>query len=105
MKKGLVILTMIGILAIFFLYFRNAKDREIIARGNMIVQQIDNFNQKEGYLPNSLDDLGIKDENLFYNKWDSMHYMVWYGASLGESITYYSDSKKWKDRQREFLNP
>jgi hypothetical protein len=46
--------------------------------------------------------LNIVDRELFYSKWDSVNYLVWYGTDLGESMTYYSDSKKWEERQRGF---
>jgi len=51
MKKGLLILTMVGILLVSFLYFRNERDRKTIARGNMIIQQIENFKQKRDTYP------------------------------------------------------
>jgi type II secretory pathway pseudopilin PulG len=102
MKKILIILILVGILVVSFFYFRNEKDQQMIFRGNIIIQKIEDFKRNKGYLPNSLNDIGINDNELFYNKWDSVHYMIWYGTTLGESVTYYSDSKKWEDSQRGF---
>ena len=102
MKKLLIILILAGVVITSFFYFRNRGDRILIERGNEIVQQIEDFNHKEGRLPSSLNEMGIQEDEIFYNKWDSVNYMVWYGTSLGESMTYYSDTKTWEDRQRGF---
>jgi hypothetical protein len=37
---------------------------------------------------------------LFYEKRDSVNYMVYFGTSLGESMIYYSDTKEWDYRLR-----
>jgi hypothetical protein len=74
----------------------------LINKGNAIVEQIEGFKQVNGRLPNSLSELGIQQNDLFYSKWDSVNYMVWFGSDLGESKTYYSDTKKWEDIQRSF---
>lgn len=102
MKKVLIVLIFGGILIVSFLYFRDRGDRILIRRGNQIVQQIEHFRRSEGRLPNSLAELGIQEDELFYNTWDSANYTVWYGMTLGESMTYYSDTKTWEDRQRGF---
>jgi hypothetical protein len=54
-------------------------------KGNAIVEEIEGFKQLNGRLPNSLSELGIQQDDLFYNKWDSVNYMVWFGTDLGES--------------------
>lgn len=36
-------------------------------------------------------------------KMDSLHYTLSFGAKLGESKIYYSDSKKWEGRNREII--
>ena len=44
----------------------------------------------------------IIDDVLFcYEKVDSVHYMVWFGTTLGEGVYFYSDTKKWEDRLRK----
>ncbi len=103
MKRVLAVVVLLtGLLIASFFLYRNYKDNDLISRGNLVIQNIEDFRQKKGRLPNSLDELGIHDDELFYNKWDSVNYMVWYGTSLGESVTYYSDTKKWEERARGF---
>lgn len=57
--------------------------------------------RQNGYLPNSLKDIGIKEKDgsdppLYYQKAKnaSYEYSVSFGTSLGESKIYYSDSKE-----------
>lgn len=102
MKRILGIALLIGVLVAAYFYFRNYGEHDLISRGNIIIQNIEDFRQKKGRLPNSLVELEIYDDELFYNKWDTTNYILWYGTSLGESVTYYSDSRKWEDKQRGF---
>jgi len=37
---------------------------------------------------------------LYYEKKDSLNYIVWFAKSSEEVKTYYSDTKKWEDYQR-----
>jgi hypothetical protein len=100
MKKALIILTVI--LVSCFFYFRSYEDRRLKKEANVIVTKIEDFKKKYNRLPNSLNELDIHHEDLFYNKFDSVNYIVWFGTDLGESMTYYSDSKKWEEAQRGF---
>ena len=103
MKKVTIIAVLIAALIFLYLYLRGSRDRRLMHRGNEIVRKIERFRSKEKRLPGSLEDLGVVGENdLFYNRWDSVNYMIWYGTDLGESMTYYSDSRKWEDNARGF---
>lgn len=78
-------------------------DKKLIKQGDELVLKIEGFKAEKGYLPNSLEDIGIKETlegPLFYVKWDSINYMVYFGTSLGESMIYYSDTKEWDYRLR-----
>lgn len=72
--------------------------------GNEIIRRIEEFRKSYDTLPYSLQEIGqeeIVDNVLFcYEKVDSIHYMVWFGTTLGEGIYYYSDTKKWEERLR-----
>jgi type II secretory pathway pseudopilin PulG len=103
MKKVIISLATVAVLTFLYFYFRDSRDRRLIDKGNEIVSMIEEYKVRKKRLPNSLEELGINNENeLFYNKWDSVNYMVWYGTTLGESVTYYSDSRKWEDIDRGF---
>lgn len=81
----------------------NDRDKILISQGNTLVNKVELYRQKNGELPTSLSDIGIIEKAegpLYYQKKDSTRYIIWFGNSLGESKTYYSDSKKWEDQQR-----
>jgi hypothetical protein len=90
---------------LLFCFFTSCNDRErrLIKKGNDLVNKVELYKKNKGKLPASLSDLGIKETEegpLYYQKRDSLGYKIWFGTSLGESETYYSDSKKWEDHQR-----
>ena len=92
---GLVI---IGLIAFYFLYLRDARDNELKKEASELVIKIESFRKHNGRLPESLSELGIKETEegpLYYDKQDSINYNLSFGTSLGESETYHSDSKKW----------
>jgi len=69
--------------------------------GEEIVVKVEKFNQVYGKLPESLDEIGIQvkslsDPPVYYGKESNDHYTVWYGLSLGESMTYDSQTKRWE---------
>lgn len=101
MKKMLVLLLVVGCIVIHFL-FRGSRDHKLIQRGKNIILRIESFKSIEKHLPNSLKEIEVEDEEIFYNKYDSIHYLLWYGTALGESVIYYSDTKKWETGARGF---
>ena len=81
----------------------NDREEKLIKKGNDLVSKIELYKKSKGVLPASLSDIGIEEKEegpLYYQRKDSVKYMVWFGTSEGESKTYYSDSKKWEDYQR-----
>ena len=89
----------------WFFYLRSEKENRLTTQGNEIIEKVEKYRVKYKKLPNSLSDIGIKiiDENnppLYYEKKDSLNYIVWFAKSSEEVKTYYSDSKKWEDYQR-----
>ena len=67
--------------------------------GNEIIARVEAFRASHGYLPETLKELGIDDQNLdvFYRKVSDDEYLVWFGRhSVGESETYSSRIKKWE---------
>jgi hypothetical protein len=65
--------------------------------GNEIISRVEAFRKSHGYLPESLEDVGVTDPDLkvFYRKTGENEYLVWFGTTLGESETYNSSAKKW----------
>lgn len=107
MRKYQLIFWLVGILLLFgvwFFFLRNDRENRLMRDGNVIVKKIETFKAENERLPNSLEEIGIKIQDgkdaLYYDKKDSTLYIIWFGMSLGESKTYYSDSKKWEDFDR-----
>lgn len=66
---------------------------------NEIVAKVEQFKKSTGRLPNRLSDVGIEENESCpcYCKTSSDSYVVWYGATLGESDTYDSRTTKWSE--------
>lgn len=66
--------------------------------GNEIAARIELFKKENGRLPSSLSELGIKETEegpIYYEKKDNSNYILWFGAELGESVTFDSSTNKW----------
>jgi hypothetical protein len=66
--------------------------------GNKIVTKIELFKEENGRLPSSLSELGTKETEegpIYYEKKGNSNYILWYGAELGESVTFDSSTNKW----------
>jgi len=91
------------ILFVSTIIFGCNSEKTLKEQGNDLVKKIEAFKDENGYLPERLSDIGIEEKMegpLFYRKWDSVNYTVWYGTDVGESMTYYSDTKEWDYRLR-----
>ncbi|CAM1371628.1 conserved hypothetical protein [Tenacibaculum litopenaei] len=97
MKKN--ILLTISILIIGFIIYLLIDKNNLESEGNAIISKIEIFKISNNRLPNSMSELGIKEEMMdlfYYEKNDITNsYLVWYGTILGESVTYDSTTKKW----------
>ncbi len=110
MKKGVKYIIKIFLLIIIFYFifgisYKKIREKKLIKQGNEIVNKIEIYKKKYNKLPDSLEEIGLKSSEegpLYYNKWDSINYMVSFGTSLGESKIYYSDTKKWENYLRGF---
>ena len=102
--KAIRILTYI---CVSFIYYSCSNyESRMIDGGNAIVERIESYIDSVGTTPESLSDIGIVivDESnppYYYEQIDSANYTLYFGTVLGESKTYYSDSKKWED----FIRP
>ena len=66
--------------------------------GEMVVARIEYFRNQRSRLPEDLQEIGIVSDSIgvFYRKESKDRYIVWFGTTLGESITYDSATKKWE---------
>jgi len=85
------------------LYFLKIGPDEIvwvreIDKGNTVVRKIEEFRQQHGRLPNSMNEVGVDpltSNQYFYQACDNRRYLVWFGTTLGESMTYDSEVRSW----------
>jgi CRISPR/Cas system-associated protein Csx1 len=67
--------------------------------GNEIVNKIENFKKETGKLPENLTEIGIKETEegpVYYEKESETKYLLWFGTTLGESVSYNSETKQWE---------
>ena len=72
---------------------------ERIKAGNEIIGKIEDFRKEKGRLPVSLSEIGIEEKEegpIYYDRKSETRYILWFGTSLGESVTYDSETKKWE---------
>jgi len=98
MRRWLWLLSLVLILAAFG-YFLLAGWNGDIRRGNELVLRVKGFRQRQGRLPESFKEVGVtnaEEDKFFYEKCDGRRFIIWFGTSLGESMTYDSSSDTWR---------
>lgn len=107
--RGFYYFIIVGIVIIAYAYFIHGhRNNRLIEKGNRIASKIEKFKNIHGRLPISLEEIGVIEgdnaDAIYYLRQDSTgNYMLWFGSSLGESITYYSDSGDWESTYRKML--
>lgn len=97
-RKFILTVSSFFLLTVFILSFIGQRERKLIKEGNKIVEEVEKFKEDNGRVPNSLSEIGYQENMegpLYYEKRDSVNYVLWFGTSLGESVTYSSTLKEW----------
>ena len=75
-------------------------DKERIQQGDELVRRVEHFRQENHRLPLSFQEAGITDpqinEQYFMHICSNDKYILWFGTSLGNSISYSSTTRTWK---------
>ena len=69
-----------------------------IRRGHEIVSRINAFRAHNGRLPASIEEIGASGKDLdkfLYQRCSDKQFNVWFGTTLGESMTFDSASNSW----------
>lgn len=97
---GLIVLAALLLLAASFgLIPDRVAYRDRFAEGEEVIERIERYRQQHGRLPVSLREVGVEerlDSPVYYVRRDSGRYEVWFGTTLGESITYRSEKQAWE---------
>ncbi|HEY2858730.1 MAG TPA: hypothetical protein VGJ21_09970 [Terracidiphilus sp.] len=86
----------------FVVYFLFAPDSWLysrrIALGNRDAFKIDAYRQRTGRVPARLEDLGVdvsEDGPICYERCSDTRYILWFGTTLGESMSFDSAKRTW----------
>jgi hypothetical protein len=74
-----------------------------VNEGNELIQRIESYRREHRRLPDSVEETGIRNPDalrVFYQKCSDDRYIVWFGTTLGESMTYTSETRKWESLNR-----
>jgi len=96
---GFLIAALLGL----FLYLEFLGPPKVVCRGeirdgNRLISEIEAFQRSHSRLPSQLSEVSSRaaeQQLLFYQKCSETKYVIWFGTTLGESITYHSDSRDW----------
>jgi len=72
--------------------------RKEIQEGNVAIAQIEVFRSQRHRLPSSMEEAGITvpdPQRIYYERCSDTQYLVWFGTTLGESMTYDSATSTW----------
>ena len=93
------VIAFLGVLSILLLMEAACTTSDKQAQAERMVEKIELFRAENKRLPESVEELGFEESEqgpVYYRKRNDEHYEVWYGTSLGESVTYLSDQKAWR---------
>jgi hypothetical protein len=68
-------------------------------QGERIIEKIESFKSETRRLPRSLTEIGVPETEegpVYYKQVSESRYQVWFGTTLGESVTYDSETRRWQ---------
>ena len=97
-KILLVVLAIVLIIILLLIYEEN---RTYENKGEYLINKIENFRIKNKRLPNTVLELGEKEpmnQGPYYEKKDSVNYIIYFSIGFDEAKIYYSETKKWVNK-------
>lgn len=89
----------ISIIFVLLYVLKNTENNDYQKRGKLLIDKIETFRQIENRLPNSVAELGVEEpmnDGPYYEKKDSVNYIVFFTIGFDNAKIYYSDKKEWK---------
>ena len=96
---GFIVIVAIGVGAILFLQYK--EDKNYKKRGEFLISKIEEYHKQKNRLPDSLSDLEIAEEmgeGPYYEKKDSLHYIIYFNIGFDNTKIYYSETKEWREK-------
>lgn len=95
-----VVIVFLVLVSSLVFYFRYAENKKYEKQGIELIAKIEEYRQQNNKLPNTVADLGIVEpmgEGPYYEKKDSLNYVVFFNIGFDNTKTYYSETKEWKN--------
>jgi hypothetical protein len=99
-KIGLIIVVISIIICVLLYWLNNAENNYYQKRGKLLIDKIETFRQIEKRLPDNVIELGLEEPmsaGPYYEKKDSVNYIIFFTIGFDNAKIYYSDKKEWKD--------
>ncbi|WP_314313821.1 hypothetical protein [Hoylesella saccharolytica] len=104
-KKTYIIVSVVILTMLLFFFIKNKREKDLIQKGEDIVEKIELFRKKNHRLPKDLNEIGILEKEnanaLYYDVRNDTSYTVSFMMSIDYNKTYYSDTKEWENGYRE----
>lgn len=101
MKKLIIGISVVVIIVLgIFFYLRELENQEYKEKGGLLIEKVEEYKSRYGNLPESVKDLKIDSEmgkGQYYEKVDSLKYIVYFNIGFDNMLTYYSDTNKWRE--------
>lgn len=97
-KIGLLVISILIAFTIV-LFIQNNEKNNYQKCGAFLIDKIETFRQTENRLPNSVEELGLEEpmnSGPYYERKDSVNYVIFFTIGFDEMLIYYSDKKEWK---------
>ena len=76
-----------------------SRESRLMREGDKIVAKIESYKKEKRRLPESLLEVGAEEKEegpIYYSRKSETKYVLWFGMELGESVTYDSETRKWR---------
>ena len=96
-----ILLAVLAIVLIIILLLIYEENQTYENKGESLINKIENFRIKNKRLPNTVLELGEKepmDQGPYYEKKDSVNYIIYFSIGFDEAKIYYSETKKWVNK-------
>ena len=97
-NKVLLVVLAVSLIISLLIYKENQTYEN---KGEYLINKIENFRIKNKRLPNTILELGEKEpmnQGPYYEKKDSVNYIIYFTIGFDEAKIYYSETKKWVDK-------
>jgi hypothetical protein len=99
MKKLIIGISVVIIIVLgVFFYLNVLENQEYKEKGGLLIEKVEKYKSQYGYLPETVKDLKIESEmgeGPYYEKVDSLKYIVYFSIGFDNTLMYYSDTEIW----------